>query len=99
VMDVEGGGTEGKGSRRTSTSGGLAMRIKIAKSKKKHVEEETEELRELGIWKIKCAEMEGRCEEMQEELKRLRMAELLHTAKGKTERGMEGYLKEVGKDV
>ena len=34
VMGEEGGGTEGKGSRRTSTSRGLAMRIKVAKAKK-----------------------------------------------------------------
>ena len=34
VMGVEGGGTEGKGSRRTSTSGGLAIRIKMAKAEK-----------------------------------------------------------------
>ena len=34
VMGEEGGGTEGKGSRRTSTSGGLAMRIMAAKAKK-----------------------------------------------------------------
>ena len=33
-MGVEGGGTEGKGSRRTSTSGGLAIRIKMAKAEK-----------------------------------------------------------------
>jgi len=32
VMGEEGGETEGKGSRRTSTSGGLAMRIKAAKA-------------------------------------------------------------------
>jgi len=88
VMGVEGGGTEGKGSRRTSTSGGLAMRINLAKGKRDH-EDEAEELSELGIWKSKCAEMEGRCEEMegrceemqgkceemQEELTKLRMAE------------------------
>ena len=38
VMGEEGGGTEGKGSRRTSTSGGLAMPIKAAKAKKKEEE-------------------------------------------------------------
>ena len=81
------------------------MRINLAKGKRDQ-EDEAEESSELGIWKSKCAkmegrceEMQGRCEEMQEELNKLRMAELCDTAKGKTERGMEGYLKEVGKDV
>jgi len=42
VMGEEGGGTEGKSSRRTSTSGGLAMRIKAAKAKKKEEEKGTQ---------------------------------------------------------
>ena len=73
VMGAESGGTEGKGSRRTSTSGGLAVRIQMAKAKKEQekLEEEGKEDKasELDVWKSRCAEMEGRCEELEGELK------------------------------
>ena len=73
VMGVEGGGPEGKGSRRTSTSGGLATRIKLAKGKRDEEDEtkEKEETNQLDIWKSKCKEMEERCEELEEENKEL----------------------------
>ena len=51
VMGEEGGGTEGKGSRRTSTSGGLAMRIKVAKAKKEEEEKGTQ-----NIYKVESVE-------------------------------------------
>ena len=79
VMGAEGGGTEGKGSHRTSTSGGLAMRIDVAKGKKAEEEavkekgvdvaKEKEEASELDIWKNRCEELKSRCEELEEELK------------------------------
>jgi len=52
VMGAESGGTEGKGSRRTSMSGGLAIHIQMAKAKKEELEEVKEDkASELDVWK------------------------------------------------
>jgi len=68
VMGTGEGDTQGKGSRRTSTSGGLAMRIKFAKGQKDLTknEKEKEEMTELDIWKSKCAELEAEVQELKE---------------------------------
>jgi len=104
VMGAEGGGTEGKGSRRTSTSGGLAMRIQMAEAKKRDMQEDAvfkanrkEEASDVDDWKSKCAELER-------ELKELRESDRgaegeTEKKRGKTEVHLEGNLKEVGKDI
>ena len=102
----EGGGTEGKGSRRTSTSGGLVMRITVAKAKKEQEELDEEvaaeevaenEASELDVWKSRCAELERELKELRE----IDRGEEGKTKKkrGKTEVHTEGNLKEVGKDI
>ena len=67
VMGTEGGGPEGSPIRRTSTSGGLAMRITVAKSKKEEQgQAKEEEEGELDKLRIKCAELERELKEVRE---------------------------------
>jgi len=83
---TEGVETEGKGTRRTSTSGGLAVRIQLDKGKKERDEENAEDV-----------DWEGRCYELEEKLK-----EALEGKKptlSNTSENMKGYLKDVGKDI
>jgi len=79
VMKEESGGTEGKSCRRTSTSGGLAMRIQMVKAEKEKEKEKLgfekvkeDEASELDVWKSRCKELEERCEELDGENKELR---------------------------
>ena len=69
VMGEEGGGTEGKGGRRTSTSGGLAMRIETAKFEKD--DEETRENDDKGAFVEQYREENVKLKEENERLKLL----------------------------
>ena len=78
VMKEEGGTKSG---RRTSTSGGLAMRIQLAKAERdqeklglKMAEEKVkeDEASELDVWKSRCKEIEERNAELEGENKGLR---------------------------
>jgi len=77
----EDGGISRRGSRRTSTSGGLAMRILSAKAEKEQEMFEKEkaeekvkedEASELDVWKSRCKKMEERNAELEGENKELR---------------------------
>jgi len=98
VMGEEGGGSaESNSGRRMSTSGELSVRITAAKSLQE--DEEAREKERGGAGGDEGGGWEARCEELERELKEFRDERGAEVKRGKTEMHVDGYLKDMGRDV